>query len=755
MHGTWRILVVYVSISAMLWMNQHARGDVIHCSATLGPTGQSGGWGINSDFFMGSRFYVDRTVNVTSIGGHLVEWQGGAFFGAIVSLSNMYDLPNGFPFLGAEVVASTVFDPGYPSSDFRTPLSVTLWPGSYALIFGSGEFGAFNGVGAMPYSGQTDIGGASYILWNGSGWWESASGQARFVVEGMYEGYCGASGSNSGVYDHISGVSIGSINNQGTGNSKYADYTSISTDVAPGTSYPLVVSIGNADEYSQCGAWVDWNQDTDFYDAGEQLTMSAVSGGICTATVTVPVDAVEGDTRLRIRLCGTLQGLPQPCGHDMYGEVEDYTFTVLPPGPNTRIYGKKWHDLNDNGELDVGEPGLGGWTIFLDENRNGEIDPNDVVTTTDINGNYELKGMEPDVYYHVSEADKAGWINTYPGAGGIHYRIWVEEANDVELNFGNYQLHNGDINGYKFHDLNNNGVRDAGEGPLSGWEIYIDENENGKWDGGEPKTTTNASGYYEFRNRQPGYYNVMEVQKAGWLQTYPGSTSGRLWGLEGRGSEPSTIAELNLDTMTIENRFAAPFNSTIIGGGCLAAGPGTLFYCPLEFTAFQTANSLFFEIDSETGVVIDQGVLEMPVNEVAWDCAWHNGILYVMSVVVPLPTQGLPVTYLNRYDAFTKELISRDLLIDIGCDGLAGDPYEDLLLCNLFVTWSLYEIDPHTANVVGTVGQKLIVAAEMAYTNGVLYKLFWGRDDIHAIHREDGSLISSQKMTDYEGFDTI
>jgi hypothetical protein len=325
-------------------------------------------------------------------------------------------------------------------------------------------------------------------------------------------------------------------------------------------------------------------------------------------------------------------GTLSPCDTTSWGEVEDYTIIITPAGPQTRIYGKKWNDLNDNGVIDAGEPGLIGWTIFLDEDRDGVIDPNDIVTTTNSQGNFEFTGMAPNKYYYVSETDQAGWINTYPGAGGIHYRYWVEENNDVELNFGNYLLHNCNISGYKFHDVNNNGVWDDDEGVLSGWEIYIDENENGQWDSGEPKTITNASGYYEFTNLEPGYYNIMEVPQAGWFQTYPGPTSGRLWGLSGGvSSENTMIAEVNLGTMAIERRFAAPYESIIIGGGCLTAGPSTLFYCPLKLTSAETADSLFFEIDCETGLVLDEGVLEMPANEIAWRCTWYKGILYVVS----------------------------------------------------------------------------------------------------------------------------
>ena len=565
--------------------------------------------------------------------------------------------------------------------------------------------------------------------------------------------YCSASG---GCDEYIYGVSLGSINTWGTACSNYANYTSMSTIMELGTGYPIsIVTAVGVTPYSgytgdQCGIWVDWNQDGDFYDLDE--TVYTASGlGLFTTTITPPMHAISGDTRIRIRL--TYIGTLSPCGDTTYGEVEDYTVTIPSSGPQTRIYGKKWHDLNDNNLMEGGEPPLSGWTIFLDENYNGQIDPNDIVTTTDIQGNYEFTGIEPNEYYYVSEVDQNGWINTYPGAGGIHYRIWVEENNDIELNFGNYQLHNCDINGYKFHDVNNNGVWDDSEGPLSGWEIYIDENQNGQWDSGEPKTTTSPTGYYEFTDLEPGYHNIMEVPQAGWFQTYPGLTSGRLWGLEGRMGEGSTIAEVNLASMAIESRFAAPYPSTIIGIGALAAGPSTLFYCPLKFTSMYTADSLIFEIDCETGLVIYEGVLEMPENEVAWNCAWHNGILYVISVEVPFADPR--VIYLNRYDAITKELISRDLLVPGSGDGLASDSYEDVLLSNLAIKWTVYEIDPDTAGVVKTIKQQLPIRTSMAYTQGVLYKTHFGMEEMLATHRYDGSLLSTEVIGDYVGFDAL
>jgi hypothetical protein len=226
--------------------------------------------------------------------------------------------------------------------------------------------------------------------------------------------YCSASGSNLTEYQYIMGVQVGGINNIPTGNDHYADYTALAATMVPEVGYPLTVTRGNPWSGDQCASWVDWNQDGDFYDAGERITMT-LNPNTFTGTVTPPADAAVGDTRMRVRI--TWNQTPLPCGDTDYGEVEDYTITI--PGEDTGvIYGRKWHDLNDNGEMDAGEPGLSGWKIFLDEDRDGEIDPNDIVTTTDIQGNYRIAGVEPNEYYYVSEEDQAGWINTYPGGRG-------------------------------------------------------------------------------------------------------------------------------------------------------------------------------------------------------------------------------------------------------------------------------------------------------------------------------------------------
>ncbi|MHC4154603.1 MAG: GEVED domain-containing protein [Planctomycetota bacterium] len=140
--------------------------------------------------------------------------------------------------------------------------------------------------------------------------------------------YCDASGDCS--YEYIEDVCVGTINNTTTGCSTgYSDYTAMSTTMKIGTGYPITVVNGYPDWQCQCGIWVDWDGDKDFEDEDPISVIGTPGEGPYTALLSPPGDANLGDTRLRIRILYT--GAVSPCGLD-YGEVEDYTVTVVPAG---------------------------------------------------------------------------------------------------------------------------------------------------------------------------------------------------------------------------------------------------------------------------------------------------------------------------------------------------------------------------------------------------------------------------------------
>ncbi|MEK7547005.1 MAG: SdrD B-like domain-containing protein [Patescibacteria group bacterium] len=200
------------------------------------------------------------------------------------------------------------------------------------------------------------------------------------------------------------------------------------------------------------------------------------------------------------------------------GDLSIQSGVVTPPASTGLISGQKFNDLNGNGLKDGGEPGLSGWTI----NLTGVVSSG---TVADGSGNYTFSGLA-DGSYTVCEVLQSGWTQTYPSSGAScsgttnGYSVTITGGNtSINNDFGNFNF--GQISGKKYNDLDQNGEDDAGEPGLSGWTIYLDTNNNGALDGGEPTQTTASGGGYTFSNLGPGTYHVREVNQVGWTQTDP------------------------------------------------------------------------------------------------------------------------------------------------------------------------------------------------------------------------------------------
>jgi len=142
--------------------------------------------------------------------------------------------------------------------------------------------------------------------------------------------YCDAS-SNSAQYEGITNVNFNTINNTST-NSNYTDFTSISTDINRNNQYTLSVESSQNYNTDDIFAWIDWNRNGSFNDAGEEYDIDyeyASGTGMGTIDITVPENASIGMTRMRIRLFDASFNDPSPCGATDYGEVEDYSLNIL------------------------------------------------------------------------------------------------------------------------------------------------------------------------------------------------------------------------------------------------------------------------------------------------------------------------------------------------------------------------------------------------------------------------------------------
>lgn len=75
----------------------------------------------------------------------------------------------------------------------------------------------------------------------------------------------------------------------------------------------------------------------------------------------------------------------------------DQTATVN-VGERPSIVGKVFTDANSNGQLDAGELGVGGRTVFLDNDGTGAPDGNNPSTTTASDGTYAFSSLAPGAY---------------------------------------------------------------------------------------------------------------------------------------------------------------------------------------------------------------------------------------------------------------------------------------------------------------------------------------------------------------------
>ena len=198
------------------------------------------------------------------------------------------------------------------------------------------------------------------------------------------------------------------------------------------------------------------------------------------------------------------------------------------------ITGKKFNDMNADG-IAGDDSGIANWTITATAIQQDDFNTDDIIESgsyeaaTDDGGNYILQ--VPPGAYHICETLQGGWLQSYPAmdtANSIScgddtrgYELTVAAGDNISGNdFGNYQ--NGSISGYKWEDVNADGIFD--EDALDEWTIFLDFNDNGVLDEDElyQETGDEDEGFYFFGNLAPGTYIVRESLENGWTQIFPG-----------------------------------------------------------------------------------------------------------------------------------------------------------------------------------------------------------------------------------------
>ncbi|PTX42666.1 putative metal-binding protein, partial [Christiangramia gaetbulicola] len=183
-------------------------------------------------------------------------------------------------------------------------------------------------------------------------------------------GYCEA-GATSTQFEKISNITFNTIDNPSTSTAGFEDFTSISTDVELDGTYDFSATISNFDSRDELFVWIDYNQDGDFSDPGEQVLTNSEGVNPMVGSITIPNSASIGITRMRIRLIFPSGANRTPCGDSTYGQVEDYSVNIIESCTSPTTYytdsdGDSFGDINDLGTSFCSDPGEG-WSLTNDD----------------------------------------------------------------------------------------------------------------------------------------------------------------------------------------------------------------------------------------------------------------------------------------------------------------------------------------------------------------------------------------------------
>jgi hypothetical protein len=183
------------------------------------------------------------------------------------------------------------------------------------------------------------------------------------------------------------------------------------------------------------------------------------------------------------------------------------------------LSGTVYNDTNGNGVRDTGESGKSGVRIYFEVNNNGYADSFEQSVVTDANGNYTFANLAGGVSYTPRMARLSGYLDTT----GVTSVTPPDGEHVTGHDFG--LTTHPFISGNVFRDTDGDGVWDYNDVTESGWTIYLDSNNNGALDAGEPFNVTDSGGGYQIGGLGFGTFIVREVARSGYTQTRPANGS--------------------------------------------------------------------------------------------------------------------------------------------------------------------------------------------------------------------------------------
>lgn len=215
----------------------------------------------------------------------------------------------------------------------------TSWSWSIAPATGFSYAGGTTSTSQNPQITFTTVGTYSVTLTASNTAGSDSEVKNAYIIVANATGPCAATSTLCDEY--IGNVQLNTINNS-TACNNYTDYANQSTTLVKGQSYSISIApavdgnLNSAYTNDQIAAYIDFNNDMDFDDAGERIAYSVFNANYTgTFNFTVPANAVTGTVRMRVRIHYPTSAMPNvlPCGTSTNGgEVEDYRINIVATG---------------------------------------------------------------------------------------------------------------------------------------------------------------------------------------------------------------------------------------------------------------------------------------------------------------------------------------------------------------------------------------------------------------------------------------
>ncbi|CAA9487014.1 MAG: hypothetical protein AVDCRST_MAG85-1007, partial [uncultured Solirubrobacteraceae bacterium] len=285
------------------------------------------------------------------------------------------------------------------------------------------------------------------------------------------------------------------------------DFINVRAAALAGTVFDDADGDGSRDggETGHGGVRVFLDEDgDDAFTTGEPSTTTAADG-----TWDLGVEAGTHDVRTELP-ADTRCDVPAGCERSATvasGETADGLDFAL--WQTASIGGTLTEDEDADGS---GDAPLAGRTVYADLDSDGAKDDGEPGATTAGDGTYTISGLSPGTHA-IRLVAATGSTCSVPDPC-IRSVTVASAAAETGADFTVWR--DATIDGVLVEDSDGDGTRDSGEIGIEGRTVFVDGNDNGTRDDGEPQATTGASGAYALTGLKPGTHRVRVVLSTGW-----------------------------------------------------------------------------------------------------------------------------------------------------------------------------------------------------------------------------------------------